>query len=183
MKEDLELLKATIAVAVADGELRRSELGVVAGLARRAGIGQASFDAMVQAAQTDATFAQNTFLPPVKARQAVVLLASQARIDGEISPEERRVIVRIATCLGIAGDDFRAAYEEGIKRADAIRARRSGSSGRGTVAAILSSMAFRSIGSWRVSSSRATRRQKVAIPASDARPLFTWTCPLSSSQT
>ncbi len=128
MTEDLERLKASIAVAVADGELRRSELGVVAGLAKRIGIGQASFDAMVQAAQTDANFAHSIFVPPAKARQAIVLLASQARIDGQISPEERRVIVRIATCLGVAGDDFRAAYEEGIKRADSIRAARKGKS-------------------------------------------------------
>jgi uncharacterized tellurite resistance protein B-like protein len=124
MTEDLELLKATIAVAVADGELRSSELGVVVVLAKRAGIGQASFDAMVQAAQTDTSFAHNIVVPPARARQAIVLLATQARIDGEVSPEERRVIVRIATCLGIAGDDFRAAYEEGIKRADTIRAAR-----------------------------------------------------------
>jgi uncharacterized tellurite resistance protein B-like protein len=124
MTADLELLKATIAVAVADGELRESELGVVRVLAKRAGIGQASFEAMVQAAQTDASFVHNVFIPAAKARQAIVLLATQARLDGEISPEERRAIVRIATCLGIAGDDFRAAYEEGIKRADSIRARR-----------------------------------------------------------
>jgi uncharacterized tellurite resistance protein B-like protein len=124
MTEDLELLKATIAVAVADGELRSSELGVVVVLAKRAGIGQASFDAMVQAAQTDTSFAHNIVVSPARARQAIVLLATQARIDGEVSPEERRVIVRIATCLGIAGDDFRAAYEEGIKRADTIRAAR-----------------------------------------------------------
>jgi tellurite resistance protein len=124
MSEDVELLKATIAVAVADGELRRSELGVVEGLARRAGVGQASFDAMLKAAQSDATFAQNIVLAPARARQAIVLLVAQARIDGRISPEERRVIVRIAMCLGIGGDDFRKAYDQGLKQADSLRSSR-----------------------------------------------------------
>ena len=73
MTEDLELLKASIAVAVADGEMRRSELGVVAGLARRVGIGQASFDAMVQAAQTDASFAHSIFVPQAKESDLVEL--------------------------------------------------------------------------------------------------------------
>ena len=121
MTEDVELLRATIAVAVADGELRRSELGVVHALARRAGIGQGSFEAMLQAAQTDASFARNIALPPGKARQAIVLLVAQARIDGSISAEERRVIVQIATSLGIGGDEFRSAFDEGVKRADSIR--------------------------------------------------------------
>ena len=35
--EELGLLKAAIAVAVADGKLRRSEMGVVEGLAARCG--------------------------------------------------------------------------------------------------------------------------------------------------
>ena len=124
MTEDAELLKATIAVAVADGKLRRSELGVVKALARRAGIGQASFDAMLNAAQTDASFARTVALPPARARQAIVLLVAQARIDGSISAEERRVIVQIATSLGIGGDEFRSAFDEGVKRADPIRGSR-----------------------------------------------------------
>lgn len=124
MTEDVELLKAAIAVAVADGELRRSELGVVQGLARRAGVGQASFDAMLEAAKSDATFAQNIVMAPARAHQAIVLLVAQARIDGRVSPQERRVIVRIATCLGIGGDDFRRAFDEGTKKADSIRGSR-----------------------------------------------------------
>ncbi len=121
MMEDLELLKAAIAVAVADGELRRAELGVVEGLARRAGIGETSYRAMLEAAQTDRTFGEGIHMPPGKARRAIVLLVSQARLDGEISPEERRVIVRIANNVGVMGDEFRKAYDEGIRRADTIR--------------------------------------------------------------
>jgi uncharacterized tellurite resistance protein B-like protein len=124
MMTDLELLKAAISVAVADGELRRSELGVVEELAKRVGVGKASYDAMVQAAQADPHYADSIHLPAGRARQAIVLLVGQARIDGEISGVERRVIVRIANGLGVQGEEFRQAYDEGIRRADTLRRER-----------------------------------------------------------
>ncbi len=124
MIEDSELLKATIAVAVADGKLQRSEMGVIQGLADRVGIGEASYQAMVEAARTDESFVDNLFIPKENAHQAIVLLVGEARIDGEISTEEREVITRIGISLGVSGDEFHAAYREGIKRADAIRASR-----------------------------------------------------------
>ena len=121
-------MKAALAVAVADGQLQRSEMGVVEGLAKRIGLGQVSFDAMVEAAQTDESFADNIFIPKDKARSTLELLVGLARIDGIISDEERSVIVRIATSLGITGDLFEQAYLSGIQRADEIR-RRKGTAG------------------------------------------------------
>jgi tellurite resistance protein len=127
--EDTELLKAALAVAVADGQLQRSEMGVVEGLARRVGLGQVSFEAMIEAARTDESFADNIFIrSKEKARTTLELLVGLARIDGIISDEERKVIVRIATSLGITGDAFEQAYLAGIKRADEIR-RRKGAAG------------------------------------------------------
>jgi tellurite resistance protein len=127
--EDTELLKAAIAVAVADGQLQRSEMGVVEGLAKRVGLGQVSFAAMVEAARTDRSFADNILIQSKhKTRTTIELLVGLARIDGIISDEERKVIVRIATSLGITGDAFEQAYLAGIRRADEIR-RRKGASG------------------------------------------------------
>jgi len=127
--EDTELLKAALAVAVADGQLQRSEMGVVEGLAKRVGLGQVSFEAMIEAARTDESFADNIFIrSKEKARTTLELLVGLARIDGIISDEERRVIVRIASSLGITGDAFEQAYLAGIKRADEIR-RRKGAAG------------------------------------------------------
>ena len=98
--DDLALLRAAIAVALADGELRRSEMGVLKGLALRAGVGQMSFDAMLEAAKEGADLAGNVaMISPDAARTALELLVAQARIDGEISREEREVIVRIAMDL------------------------------------------------------------------------------------
>jgi tellurite resistance protein len=123
--EDIELLKAALAVAVADGQLLRSEMGVIEGLARRVGLGTVSFEAMLEAARTDETFADNILIQSrERARSALELLVGLARIDGLISDEERNVIVRIATSLGVTGDEFERAYLAGIQRADEIRRRR-----------------------------------------------------------
>ena len=123
----LELLKAAIAVAVADGEIRRSEKGVLEGLAARVGVGRTSFEAMVEAAQRDEAFADNIYIRSGKdARTALELLVAQARIDGEISADERKVIFRIAFGLGLSGDEMQAAYQAGMSQADKIRAARGG---------------------------------------------------------
>ncbi len=125
--EELDLLKAALAVAMADGELRRSEKGVIEGLAKRVGVGRVSFEAMLEAAERDDSIADNILLrSPARAHAAFELLVAQARIDGEITTEERSVLVRIASSLRITGDDFQAIYEAGVKRADDIRRARKG---------------------------------------------------------
>ncbi len=128
--EDLELLKATMAVAVADGQLLRAEMGVVQGLAERIGVGRVSFEAMLDAARQDKSFADNILIQSkAKARSALELLVGLARIDGLISDEERAVIVRIATSLGITGDEFERIYLAGIARADTLRRSRKAAPG------------------------------------------------------
>ncbi len=54
------------------------------------------------------------------------LLVAEARIDREISEEERRVITRIATSLGITGNEFEQLYLAGIADADRTRRSRQG---------------------------------------------------------
>ena len=125
--EDVDLLRAALAVAMADGELRGSEKGVVQGLALRAGVGRASFEAMLAAAEEDDSFADNVLMhSKEKARLAFELLVAHARIDGEICDAERSVLVRIATSLDITGAEFEGLYLAGISRADGIRKSRKG---------------------------------------------------------
>ncbi len=120
--ENAELLRAAIAMAVADGKISRSEMGVVEGLAQRAGVGAVTIEAMFEAAANDETFADNLLLQPKdRAVKAVELLVGLARIDGEISSEERELLVRIAASLDVVDNEFRQAYEAGIKRADNLR--------------------------------------------------------------
>ena len=126
---ELNLLKAAIAVAVADGKLQRSEMGVVEGLAARCGVGQASLKAMlVEAAKGTDAVENIAFRSKDAASKAFELLVAQAHIDGEVSPEEHDVLRRVAASLGIAGDefgiggnDFRSLYQRGVERAEAIR--------------------------------------------------------------
>jgi uncharacterized tellurite resistance protein B-like protein len=123
--EKLELLKAVLAVAAADGQLRRSEMGVAQGLAARIGVGQASFEAMIKAAQRGDPSASRILLQSKdSARTALELLVAEARIDGEIHEKEREFLVHIATQLDITGDEFQSLYQAGLKRADRIRKRR-----------------------------------------------------------
>ena len=120
--DDLELLKAIMAVAAADGKLLRAEMGVMQGLAERIGVGTVSFEAMLDTARQDKSFADNILIQSkAKARSALELLVGLARIDGLISEEERAVIVRVAMTLGITGDDFERIYLAGIARADELR--------------------------------------------------------------
>ena len=120
--EKLELLKAALAVAVADSQLRRSELGVVMGLAARVGLGEASLEAMMNAAKRDPNFVDSVLMRSGdSARAAFELLVAEARIDGEISEEEREVLTRLAERLHISGDEFTKLYMAGIARADKIR--------------------------------------------------------------
>jgi tellurite resistance protein len=120
--EDLEVLKAAMSVAVADGRISRSEMGVLKGLAARLGVGGASLEAMLDVARGDDFQADNILIrSKERARAALELLVAEARIDGDISFEERDVIVRIAASLNIVGDEFQSVYESGIARADRIR--------------------------------------------------------------
>lgn len=124
--DQLEILRAAMAVAVADGDLRRSEKGVLRGLADRVGVGAVTFDAMVEAAEQDPNFIDGIMLTSKESAPfCIELLVAQARIDGEISTQEREVIVRIAALLDVLGDEFQRVYEAGIRRADKIRKRRS----------------------------------------------------------
>ena len=97
-------------------------MGVVQGLAERIGVGRVSFEAMLDTARKDESFADNILIQSkAKARSALELLVGLARIDGLISDEERAVIVRIATSLGITGDEFEQLYLAGIEQADRLR--------------------------------------------------------------
>lgn len=120
--ERLNLLKAALAVAAADGVLRRSEMGVIEGLAARVGVGRASLDAMIAAAERgDLSDHHMLIKSETHARTALELLVAEARLDGEIADREREFLVAIGLRLKITGDEFQSVYQAGIARADKIR--------------------------------------------------------------
>lgn len=124
-REVLDLFKAALALAAADKKLARAELGVVEGLAAKVGLGQTSYEAMKAAALRGDGLADNVcFSSPEKARRALELLVAEARIDGQITDEERSLLVRVADRLNINGREFQAVYQAGVQRADEVRRRR-----------------------------------------------------------
>ncbi|MHC5110765.1 MAG: tellurite resistance TerB family protein [Planctomycetota bacterium] len=127
--KERELLKAAVAMAVADGKLCRSEMGVVEGLAAKCGVGRRSLDVMIaRAAKGDNTVDRLVFRTKDAAHEAFELLVAQAHIDGEVSREEEDILARVANRLGITGDrfgirgdEFRSLFQRGVNRANAIR--------------------------------------------------------------
>ncbi|MCH7813215.1 MAG: hypothetical protein IID40_04250 [Planctomycetes bacterium] len=121
---DLEVLQAVLAVAGADGELTRSEKGVYESLARRIGADAVTVWTMMNNVRTDPSLRDKLFTTKVgDPKKAMKLLVATARIDGEISDQERELLVDISTRLGIDATEFGALYREGLAAADEIRRR------------------------------------------------------------
>jgi tellurite resistance protein len=120
--EQVEVIKAAIVLAVADGKLSAGERGLLEGLAQRVGIGQASLNAMVERAKSSPAAREELFRhQPSDPEQVMELLVATARLDGEIADAERQLLVDIMQRLGIAAERFAAVYQRGVARADALR--------------------------------------------------------------
>ncbi len=124
-REQRELFQAVLAVAGADGTITRAERGLVEALAGRVGVGRFSLDAMIERATRDAEFKRSLGRQrvgdPVKAME---LLVAAARIDGEISEEERQLLLHIAVLWDVPNDEFAEAFRRGLATADRKRAER-----------------------------------------------------------
>jgi len=127
LNEELELLNAVLALAMIDGRMSSSEKGIIHGLAARVGVGQVSLDAMVERAQSDPKMHEELRIRDAeRARQVLELMVAQARADGEITHEERDLLVKIAAQLDIDTNEFGQIYAKGVSRADELRLRRRG---------------------------------------------------------
>ena len=125
--DQVELLQAVIALAAADGTISASERGVLTSLAVRAGVGKASLDAMVERALNDASVRDDLFRRTrSEAERALELLVAMARLDGEITEEERELLVHVTGALNIPTERFADIYRRGVERADALRQSRPG---------------------------------------------------------
>ena len=121
-QDDLEVLKAVLVVAAADGQILGSEKGVFRNLARRIGVDDATMDTLIHRAQADPRMKDELFQGKVRdAHKAMQLLVATARIDGDISEEERHLLVDISSKLGIGVAEFGRLYQAGIATADAVR--------------------------------------------------------------
>ncbi len=120
--EQVELIRAAIVLAAADGKISSSERGLLEAFAKRIGIGKASLDAMIDRAITDHTVREEMFRRSMSdPKLTLELLVATARLDGDITTKEREVLIHARELLEIPMDEFAQIYEQGIKRADTLR--------------------------------------------------------------
>jgi hypothetical protein len=123
--ENSELFKAVLAVAGIDGKVTRAEQGLLGGLAERVGVGAASLNAMMAAAAREPDLKSKLFSRSMREPvRAMELLVAAARIDGEISEEERQLLLHVAETLKLPPEAFAGAFERGLATADRLRADR-----------------------------------------------------------
>jgi tellurite resistance protein len=124
--EQMETLRGVLAVAIADGRISPAEKGVIRGLARKAGVSQAWLNEMIEKAEQGATVESSTFRPLLKdPEKAMTLLVGTAAIDGQVSDEERTVLVDISLKVGLAPGKFGEVLEKGMAIARRLRQQRS----------------------------------------------------------
>jgi tellurite resistance protein len=120
------MLRAVVVMALADGEISPGEKGLLKGLADRVGIGQASLDAVIDRARNEPSMRDDLFHRGVEnAETALELLVGAARLDGEITDEERELLVHLMARLNVPTERFSEIYRRGIERADGLRRARS----------------------------------------------------------
>jgi len=113
--DSLELLKAVIAVAAADGKVSPTELAVIKALARKAGVAGPSLDEMIEHATVDAAARRDLFEKAVrKPERAIKLPVAAANTDGHISEQERSLPVDVSSTLGVRARRFQEIFQSGM---------------------------------------------------------------------
>jgi tellurite resistance protein len=99
---DVEILRAACCVAGVDREVKAAEMGVLARLAEKAGVGAASFNAMLDRARNDPEFYKDQFrLMRADPMEAVRVMVAVAGVDGEITQEERIIVSMLGEQIGL----------------------------------------------------------------------------------
>ncbi len=125
ISEQLEILRGLVVLTAADGRITAGERGILEKLASRVGVGSASLQAMIERASGDISMRDDLFHRTMSnPEQVMELLVATARIDGEISEEERELLVHMMGKLNISTDRFSDVYQRGIARADTLRDQR-----------------------------------------------------------
>lgn len=113
--DDVELLRAACCIAAMDREVSDRESKALATLRERAGVGQASFDAMLDAAQNEPDFFEKQFrYVSTDPERTITMLFKVAAVDGEVAMEEQVILDYFARKIGVSDETFRqlrAKYE------------------------------------------------------------------------
>lgn len=124
-REQAEMLRAAIVLAVADGVISASERGLLASLAKRVGISQETLERMIARALADSGAREECFRTASSDPElALELLVAAARIDGHLHEREKQALVQMAERLDVPISAFDEVYARGVARADALRTRK-----------------------------------------------------------
>ncbi|HRX87377.1 MAG TPA: hypothetical protein P5572_20310 [Phycisphaerae bacterium] len=124
-REQAEMLRAAIVLAVADGVITSSERGLLSALAKRIGVSAETLDGMVARALADVAVREELFrVATADPELTLELLVAAAQIDGQVHAQERQTLVQMAEKLDVPVAQFDDIFTRGIARADAIRANR-----------------------------------------------------------
>ena len=103
----VEILRAACCVAGADQAISEAEKPLLDRLAREAGVGFASLEAMMERATQNEDFYQEQFrVLSADPKKTMTLLFRIAISDQQLDPQEIQILKFLATQLGVSSDRF-----------------------------------------------------------------------------
>jgi tellurite resistance protein len=119
---EVEILRAACCVAGVDKQITPAEMAILVKLADRAGVGHASFNAMLDRARNDPTFYKDQFrLARADPTESVRVMVAIAGVDGEITQEERIIVAMLGETIGLAKEKVDEILEAGEVMARKIK--------------------------------------------------------------
>ena len=105
--DDVEILRAACCIAGLDEHVCEKERPALQRLAERAGVGEASLNAMIDRARTDHNFYEQQFdIVKTDPDSTMKKLLQVAAADNDISQAERIVLAHFAQQLGMTAQSF-----------------------------------------------------------------------------
>ena len=119
LMEQVDVLRAACCVAAADGEVTDAEANVIERIAKKAGVGGASREAMLEMALTSPKFLESQFRFLMRdSERAMKVLLLVAAADGVIAESERLLATEFANRLEIDEERFRLLIRAAEQAAD-----------------------------------------------------------------
>jgi hypothetical protein len=114
-------MKALLVTVLADGKVTDAEKRLINRIQRRLNIDDQELHRLVK----DVAAGQQLDLPPDEQgrRATLELMVVTAAIDGDISPDEQRLLVDMGQKLGMVDQVWQELYEKALRKAEQIRAR------------------------------------------------------------
>ena len=119
LMEQVDVLRAACCVAAADGEVTDAEANVIERIAKKAGVGGASREAMLEMALTSPKFLESQFRFLMRdSERAMKVLLLVAAADGVIAESEKLLATEFANRLEIDEERFRLLIRAAEQAAD-----------------------------------------------------------------